>query len=93
MYDIPIIMSIQVLAQAPTPPIRINRLAANLLLSANGVTRTAVAREAGVHPWTVSRVLKNFKRVDPAKRMAVLNAIARLCRCEVEELVLGRLAA
>ena len=73
--------------------IRINRRAAALLLAANGVTRTAVAREAGVHLWTVSRVLKNFQRVDPTKRMAVLQAAARLCRCDVEELVMGRLAA
>jgi hypothetical protein len=72
---------------------RINRRAAALLLAANGVTGTAVAREAGVHPWTVSRVLKNFRRVDPAKRLAVLLAIARLCRCEAEELVMGKIAA
>lgn len=74
-------------------PVRINQRAANLLLAANGVTRTAIAREAGVHLWTVSRVLKNFRRVDPEKRMRVLQAAARLCRCNVEELVLGRLAA
>ena len=79
--------------QTPKSVIRINRRAAALLLAANGVTGTAVARAAGVHPWTVSRVLKNFRRVDPAKRLAVLSAIARLCRCEVEELVIGKLAA
>lgn len=81
--------------QAVTPQtmIRINRRAAAFLMVAHGVTGTAVAREAGSNPWTVSRVLHNFKRVDPAKRMAVLSAIARLCRCEVEELVMGKIAA
>ena len=81
--------------QAVTPQdmIRINRRAAAFLMVAHGVTGLAVARAAGSNPWTVSRVLHNFRRVDPAKRLAVLLAIARLCRCQAEELIMGKLAA
>jgi len=74
-------------------PIRINRRTALVLMAAHGVTRTEIARLAGVHLWTVTRVLKNFRRVAPDKRMAVLRAIASRCGCEIEELVMGRLAA
>lgn len=74
-------------------PIRINRRYSDMLLAASGVSRTAVAKRAGVHIVTVSKVLRNRRHVSPEKRMAVLAAVAALCNASVDELVIGRLAA
>ncbi len=79
--------------QTLAAPILTNQRAAEMLLAVHRVTRTEVARLAGVPIWTVSRVLRNFPYVDQEKRMAVLRAIASRCECEIEELVMGRLAA
>ncbi len=75
------------------PTVRVNRWYIQMLMAAKKVSKTAVAREAGVHLVTVSKVLSNRKHVAHEKRVAVLRAIASLCGCEIEELVLGRLAA
>lgn len=64
-----------------------------MLLAASGVSRTAVARRAGVHIVTVSKVLRNRRHVSAEKRLAVVRAVAALCNATVDELVIGRLAA
>jgi transcriptional regulator with XRE-family HTH domain len=74
------------------PSIRINRRYAEMLLAASGVSRTALARKADVHPVTVSKVLRNRRHVSPEKRQAVLRSIADLCNATLDELVLGRAA-
>jgi len=83
-------MSLQTLAE---PSIKINRRLVEVLLAANRVSRTEIARDAGVHIWTVTRVLRNRRHVSSEKRQAVLDALKRKLRCTVEELCLGRLAA
>jgi len=75
------------------PPLRINRDCVEMLLAAHRITRTRIARQAGVHLVTVSRVLRNRRCVSPEKQMAVLRAIATLTGRDPDALVLGRLAA
>ncbi len=73
--------------------LKTNRRTAEMLLAAHGVSRTEIAQLSGQPIWTVSRVLRNFRYVDPEKRIAVLRAVASRVGCDIEELVLGRLAA
>ena len=86
-------MTTIMLMHSRAPVVRVNKNYVQMLLAAHGVSTTEIARIAGVHRWTVSRVLHNFRKVDPHKRMAVIRAIATKCGRDPEEIVAGRLAA
>jgi transcriptional regulator with XRE-family HTH domain len=74
------------------PTIRVNRRYTEALIALMGVSKTAVARRAGVGNATVSKVLRNRRDVAPEKRRAVLHAISELCHADPDELVLGKAA-
>jgi len=73
--------------------IRVHPWFVPMWLAAHQVTRGELARLAGVHHSTVSKVLRNRRDVSAEKKMQVLTAIAARTGCEVEELLAGRLAA
>lgn len=57
-----------------------------VLIALHGLSQRELARLARVHEATVSRVLKNSRRVTPEKRRAVLLALARRVGRDPEEL-------
>ncbi len=73
------------------PVIRINRDYVQMLLAAYSLCPTQVARLAGVHLVTVSKVLRNRRHVSPEKRLAVLRAIAAQTGRTIDQLIAGRL--
>lgn len=74
-------------------PLRLNRAYIAVLLASYGVSQKEIAQLAKVHKVTVSKVLRNYRRVSPEKRLAVLRALANRFGRAPEELVVQRLAA
>jgi len=73
--------------------LRLNRRFVTILLAANGVSQTEIAKRARVHKSTVTRALQNRRTVTAEKRVAVLLALAERLKCEPLELCRGRAAA
>lgn len=73
--------------------VRVNRPYIVMAMAAHQVTCREVARAAGVHHVTVTRVLRNFRSVAPEKRTAVIRALASRLGVDPDMLCVGRLAA
>jgi transcriptional regulator with XRE-family HTH domain len=77
-----------------TSRLRLNLNYVKLLLAAHRMTQAEIANLAGVTGASVSRVLKNSRKVRPETRVAVVEALAKRFGCEPRELCLpGRPAA
>lgn len=74
--------------------LRLNLTCVRMLLAAHRLTQSDIARLAGVHKASVSRTLKNSRKVRPETRGAVVEALAKRVGCDPLELCLpGRAAA
>ncbi len=65
----------------------------NILLATHSIPRKRIAVEAGLRRPMVTKILRGYRNISREKQLAVLQTIARLTGCAVEELVMGRLAA